>query len=194
MQLSEVNNTFQHRITGGGDYGWNCYGFNNWSIDYSSDYVHGYVVFNIITGEVYEVSVTPNVDAYEGNEPKPYRYIDPAYRAAYDKEAAMRGIDPNEAWDDVKWVDLETETDFIEKASKMFKGESFDTRIVVPLDLDNDTMLQLAMEAHKRDITLNEMVELVLREVIDKHDFNKMNETAEQALQKAIDKHEINIT
>jgi hypothetical protein len=36
----------------------------------------------------------------------------------------------------------------------------------VPIDLDNDTMLKLSMEAHKRDITLNQMIEEILRELI----------------------------
>ena len=166
MQLSEVNKVFQHKITGGGDYGWSCYGFDTWSIDYSSKYAHGYVVFDVGTGTVREVSVSPNVDELLGKSIKPYRYIDPAYRDAHDSEAKSRNIDPDEAWDDVKWIDLEVEEDFLDKAAKMFDGVSFDTRIVVPLDLDNDTMLTLAMEAHKRDITLNEMVELVLVEAI----------------------------
>ena len=166
MQLSEVNEVFQHKITGGGDYGWSGYGFDTWSIDYSSKYAHGYVVFDIGTGTVREVSVSPSVDELFDKSIKPYRYIDPAYRDAHDSEAKSRNIDPDEAWDDVKWIDLEVEEDFIDKASKMFNGETFDTRIVVPLDLDNDTMLKLAMEAHKRDITLNEMVELVLVEAI----------------------------
>ena len=172
MQLSEVNNTFQHKITGGSDYGWQCYGLDTWSIDYSSDYAHGYVVFNVGTGMVYEVSISPNVDELLGRSVKPYRYIDPAHRNAYNQEAESRNIDPNEAWDDVKWVDLETEEDFIDKASKMFNGVSFDTRVQVPIDLDSDTMLQLAMEAHKRDITLNEMVTVILQEVIDNHELN----------------------
>ena len=172
MQLSEVNEVFQHKITGGGDYGWSCYGFDTWSIDYSSKYAHGYVVFDVGTGTVREVSVTPSVDELFDKSIKPYRYIDPAYRDAYDSEAKSRNVAPDEAWDDVKWIDLEVEEDFIDKASKMFNGETFDTRIVVPLDLDNDTMLKLAMEAHKRDITLNKMVELVLKQLIAGHEFN----------------------
>ena len=171
MQLSEVNNTFEHKITGGGTYGWNCYP-NPWTIDYSSNYAYGYVIFNIGTGKVYEVSVSPNADAWNGKEPKPYRYINPEYQDAYYAEAENRKIDPCEAWDDVKWIDLETKEDFIEKATKMFKGESFDTRIQVPIDLDNDTMLKLCMEAHERNITLNDMVGIILQDVIDKHELN----------------------
>jgi hypothetical protein len=55
----------------------------------------------------------------------------------------------------------------------MFNGDEWDSRIQVPLDLDNDLLLQLAMEAHKRDITLNKMVEIVLQEAID----HRVNET-----------------
>ena len=170
MQLSEVNNAFEHKITGGGTYGWSCYGFDTWSIDYSSDYAHGYVVFNVGTGTVYEVSVSPNLDELLGRAVKPYRYINPEYRDAYNSEAKTHDVDPDQAWDDVKWIDLETEEDFLDKASKMFDGVSFDTRVQVPIDLDNDTMLKLCMAAHERDITLNDMVGIILQEVVDKHE------------------------
>ena len=168
MQLSEVNNVFQHKITGGGDYGWNCYD-NPWTIEYASKYAYGYVIFNIGTGEVYEVSVSPNSNAWNGNEPKPYRWLNPNTKDAYYAEAKKRKIDPNVAWDDVTWIDLETEEDFCEKASAMFKGETFDTRIQVPIELEDNIMLQLCMEAHKRDITLNEMVKEILLNVIVEH-------------------------
>lgn len=49
-----------------------------------------------------------------------------------------------------------------------------DNRVEVELDLEEDVILQLALEAHKRDITLNKMVEILLQEVIDNH---KVNET-----------------
>jgi len=45
----------------------------------------------------------------------------------------------------------------------------FDERVSVPLDLDNDVILALALEAHKRDITINKMVELVLQRAIDEN-------------------------
>ena len=168
MQLSEVNEAFQHKITSGSEYGWDCYGSNTWSIDYTSKYAFGYVIFDTVTQRVYEVNVSPAFGAWGTveHEPKPYRYIDPDYRVSHDAEAKDRHVDANQAWDDVMWVDLETEEDFIEKASKMFNGESFDTRISIPLELDDDTLFKLTMEAHKRDITLNKMIEELLRELI----------------------------
>jgi predicted HicB family RNase H-like nuclease len=47
-----------------------------------------------------------------------------------------------------------------------------DGRVSVDIDIDDDVILQLALEAHKRDITLNKMVEIILQEVIDRHKVN----------------------
>jgi predicted HicB family RNase H-like nuclease len=44
--------------------------------------------------------------------------------------------------------------------------------VSVDIDIDDDVILQLALEAHKRDITLNKMVEIILQEVIDRHKVN----------------------
>ena len=49
-----------------------------------------------------------------------------------------------------------------------------DNRVEVELDLNEHEIYQLAMEAHKRDITLNKMIESILQEVVDKY---KVNET-----------------
>jgi hypothetical protein len=47
-----------------------------------------------------------------------------------------------------------------------------DDRVEVELDLNEHEIYLLAMEAHKRDITLNKMIENILQEVIDKHKVN----------------------
>jgi len=47
-----------------------------------------------------------------------------------------------------------------------------DNRVEVELDLNEHEIYQLAMEAHKRDITLNKMIESILQEVIDRHRVN----------------------
>ena len=47
-----------------------------------------------------------------------------------------------------------------------------DNRVEIELDLNEHEIYQLAMEAHKRDITLNKMIESILQEVIYKHKVN----------------------
>jgi hypothetical protein len=83
------------------------------------------------------------------------------------KEARKRDVNKNMAWDDVDYVDLETDDDFFQKCLSIKAGEDYDTRVVVPLELEDDEMFELMKMAHERDLTLNEMVEEVLRRVID---------------------------
>ena len=47
-----------------------------------------------------------------------------------------------------------------------------DNRVEIELDLDEHEIYQLAMEAHKRDITLNNMIEIILQDAIDRHKVN----------------------
>ena len=49
---------------------------------------------------------------------------------------------------------------------------TIDNRVEIELDLNEHEIYQLAMEAHKRDITLNKMIEIILQEVIDRHRVN----------------------
>jgi predicted HicB family RNase H-like nuclease len=43
----------------------------------------------------------------------------------------------------------------------------------VPIDLPEDELLKICMAAHKLDLTLNEYVEQVLKEVIERHSLEK---------------------
>ncbi|NBP16955.1 hypothetical protein EBU95_21675, partial [bacterium] len=95
-----------------------------------------------------------------------YRYFAPGcrdpYRASGDPE--YRDI----AWDDVGFTDLETEDDWFAKARAIFQGQDYDTRVLVPLDLEEAEIFRLMQLAHERDITLNRLVEQILQEVIDR--------------------------
>ena len=163
MHLSKVNEALDHKITGGSEYGWNCWPNARW-LDYESDYAHASVVFNSETQEIYTAEVNDKADKY-----KPYRWLNPTYKEDMYREARSRRIEANRAWDNVMWTDLEVQEDWLDKARAIMRGEEFDERIEVPLDLDDDTLMKLFMMAHERDITLNEMVEIILREVIGRH-------------------------
>jgi len=161
MHLGEINKALDHRITGGSEYSWQCYGSNARYLDYESDHAHATVLFDSQTQMVYEASVNAKDEKLT-----PYRWLNPEYKDAYYAESADKKIDPNNAWDDTNWCDLEVTDDWLEKARAIFNGESFDNRVQVPIDLDDDLMLELCLEAHKRDITLNKMVEQILEMAI----------------------------
>ena len=96
------------------------------------------------------------VEANDMKNNRAYRLKDPAL-----------DID-NVAWDGVEYTDLEVDDDFIQKCLAIKSGEEYDTRVSVPLELEDDLLFELMKKAHEEDITLNQMVEQVLREVIDK--------------------------
>jgi predicted HicB family RNase H-like nuclease len=41
-------------------------------------------------------------------------------------------------------------------------------RVTIEIDLDEDLLYQLMLQAHEHDITLNQMIEKILREYLDK--------------------------
>jgi predicted HicB family RNase H-like nuclease len=43
-----------------------------------------------------------------------------------------------------------------------------DNRITIEIDLDEDLLYQLMLKAHEHDITLNQMIEKILREYLDR--------------------------
>lgn len=138
-------------------------------MDYESDFANVTVIFDTTNQTVYSAEVSVKPEAWS-TDTKPYRWLNPVFKDALYAESIHRNVNPNQAWDNVEWIDLEVEEDFIEKAVAIFNGEEWDTRISVPLDLEDDLILHLAMEAHKRDITLNKMVEIVLQEAIAKYE------------------------
>lgn len=163
MHLSKVNEALEHKIAGGSEFQWQCWP-NARYLDYETEYAHASVVFNIDTQEIYTAEVNDKAD-----EHKPYRWMNPLYKQWYIDEAKERGVDPNQAWDNTNWYDLETREDWLEKARSIMRGEDFDTRVQVPLNLEKDELYKLMQMAHERDVTLNQMVEILLQEMIDRH-------------------------
>jgi predicted HicB family RNase H-like nuclease len=52
-------------------------------------------------------------------------------------------------------------------------GEDYDTRVSVPLELEDELMFELMKMAHEQDLTLNEFVEQLLRRVIEEEDLRR---------------------
>jgi len=165
ITVKEFMEIVQHRITEGGDYGWQCYGPNAYRLDSWSGDQDGHsvsIVFDTQTQTVYEVT------AYDYSRERAYRLINPDYREAHANEAVYRGVEANEAWDCVNYVDLEADDDFIQKALAIVADEDYDTRVEVPLELDDAVLFDLMRMAHEQDITLNTLVENIIRAEIDR--------------------------
>ena len=166
ITMKEWMELVDYKITEGGDYGWGCYGPNSYSLS-SWNGVHGIggysfdIVFSTKSQKVYEVSVCD----YTNN--RAYRMIAENKQEKHRKEAEMRDVNLNEAWDDVDYVDLDVVDDFIQKCLAIRAGESYDTRVLVPVDFSDEELLQYMKLAHERDMTFNEFVEDALRNMLE---------------------------
>jgi hypothetical protein len=79
----------------------------------------------------------------------------------------------NQAWDDVNFIDLEVEEDWLEKARAIVAGEEYDDRVQIQLTLDDDQLFEIMKLAHERDVTLNKMIETVIEEHIEQYEKNR---------------------
>ena len=163
LTLKEWMEIVDYRITEGSDYGWNCFGPNAYRLDYWNQDQDGHsviIVFDTRTHDVYEVS------AYDYSRNRAYRLINPAFKEDYSEEAKSRDVDENQAWDDVNYIDLDVDEDFLEKARAIVAGEDYDTRIQIPVEFTDEELLRYMKLAHERDITFNQLVEEALRHAI----------------------------
>jgi hypothetical protein len=178
LNMREWMELVDYKITEGSEYCWSCYGQNAYAL-HSWNGVHGKggysadIIFSTKSHKVYEVTVC------DFTNDRAYRMINPKNVEKHRKEAETRGTNLNEAWDNVNFVDLEVDGDFVEKGVAIFAGEDYSTDILIPIDLPDDVLLQAALEAHKQNITLNAYINAVLRELLEKVKSNDIKETFE---------------
>ena len=149
ITLKEWMEVANYRITEGGDYFayGGAYALTSWSGDQDGYSIE--IIFSPRTQEVYEVQACD----YKHN--RAYRLVHGDYRDEKLDE---------EAWDDTKWIDLESDDDWIQKALSIVAGEDYDTRVSIPIDLPDNELMALFKAAHDADMTFNDFVEKILRE------------------------------
>lgn len=168
ITMKEFMELVDHKITEGGDYGWQCFGSNSYQLSHWNG-VHGAggwsanIVFSTKSQKVYTVEVC------DYTNDRAYRIINPDYVKKYNKENKDRGELGNQAWDGVDYIDLEVDDDFIQKFLAIKSGEDYDTRVQLPVDFSDEDLLKYMKLAHERDITFNELVTQALTEAIQLH-------------------------
>jgi len=167
ITMKEWIELVDYKITEGGDFGWQCYGPNAYQLSsWNGLHDKGGWSFNIVfstkTQKVYEVTVCD----YTRN--RAYRMIAENKQDKHRKEAERLGTSFNEAWDDVNYVDLEVDDDFISKALAIKEGREYDTDVSIPLDLPDDLLMFAFKQAHAENMTFNDWMNKMLREFIDK--------------------------
>lgn len=160
-----------YRIVEGSDYTWSCFGKNSKPYNLSSwnGDQEGWsfnITFDTGTQEVYLV------EACDYLHKRAYRRINPNFELKY-REYSRRENPKHadQAWDEVNFVDLESDDDWIQKALAIKAGEDYDTRVSIPLDLPEDELMVLFKAAHDADMTFNSYVEQILARAMNDETF-----------------------
>lgn len=164
ITLKEWMEVVDYQITEGSTYLWDCYGSDAYSLDsWNGDHDgHSFtIIFDTKTQVVYEVQ------SHDYKNQRAYRIVNPEFKFQRDVESTNRNVSLSEAWEEVDYVDLEADDDWIQKSLAIAKDEDYDTRVTIPLELDDDHLFTLMKMAHERDLTFNEFIEDVLREQLN---------------------------
>lgn len=161
ITMKQYMENVNYRITEGDVYycrsfGTDLYCLSAWNGDQKGWSTN--IVFDTKTQFVYMVEVCD----YKNN--RAYRLIHPDYVNTYKKNNPP---EYDQTWDDINYIDLEVDEDWLQKASAIVAGVDYDTNISVPLDLDRDTMYDLMLRAHEQNITLNQLISDILTEAIE---------------------------
>ena len=105
MTLMQIITATEARISGGSTFLWDCYGTDARFLDFSDrDGTEcASTIFDSKTHVVYELSM--HVPGYA----QAFSWRNPDYEAAYLAECKRRDLEPNVAWDDVKYQPLTRE-------------------------------------------------------------------------------------
>lgn len=166
ITLKEWMEVVNYRITEGSDFQWECYGPNAYTLDSWNGDQDGHsfsIYFDTKTQEVYEVQ------AHDYCNQRAYRLINPEFAKNHKKEAKRREVDNKEAWDNVEYVDLDVDDDWIQKALAIKAGEDYDTRVQMEVVFSDEDLLKYMKAAHELDMTFNQFVETALQHAIEKY-------------------------
>jgi hypothetical protein len=167
ITMKEWMELVNFRITEGSDYCWQCYGNNAYHLDSWNGEQDGHsftIIFDTKDQTVYEVQ------AHDYVHQRAYRMVNEDFAKKMKKESKHRGINKNEAWDDVDYVDLEVDDDFIQKCLAIAAGEDYSTDVSIPIDLPDELLMFAFKQAHEKNMTFNDFINQALRDFIDKVD------------------------
>lgn len=169
ITLKEFMEVVEYRVTEGSEYTWTCFGpearpysLSAWNGEHDGWSFN--ITFDAGTQVVYMV------EACDYKHQRAYRLINPDFEKAYRSYASKESPEyMDQAWDDVNFIDLETDDDWIQKSLAIRDGNDYDTRVSIPVDFTDDELLKYMKLAHDRDITFNQFIEEALRAAIDAH-------------------------
>lgn len=164
ITIKDFMEVVDYRITEGSEFCWQCFGsdayhMSSWNGKYEDGGYSIGMVFDTKTHIVYEC------EAHDYTNQRSYRWTNPDYVAARKEEAKTRNVDLNQAYDEIKFQDLDEEEDMLKKATAIVRGEQYDIRIMLSVEFSDEDLLKYMKLAHEKDITFNQLVEEAIRDL-----------------------------
>lgn len=163
ITIKDFMEAIDYRITEGSEYGWPCFGEDVHCISSWNGEDDGHSLTIVFDTKYQTVYVAEACD-YKNN--RAYRLINPEFVGVYSTEAIKRKVNVDQAWDDVNYVDLDSDEEWLAKAAAIVAGEEYDSRVPVEITMPDSQIHTLMRIAHERDITLNQLVEEILKNKI----------------------------
>lgn len=166
ISLKDFMQTIDYKVTDSDEYLWECYGPN--ARHMTADNAEGFLadtvccVFDTVDQTVYDMQ------AWDHDNNREYRWIHPDYIKAHKRECKARKVKHKYSFDGRKFIDLDVEDDILEKARAIFFKEYYDTRVIVPLTLNDDETHMLMKLAHEADMTCNDYIATILQNEIER--------------------------
>ncbi len=100
MKLNKLMKAAEHRVAGGSEFIWACFGHNARWMEFADQNAREFAdcVYDTNTNRVYRIQVY-----IPGTDDRCVTWIDPEFEHAYVEEARQRGISPYQAWDKVMY-------------------------------------------------------------------------------------------
>jgi len=112
MKLLDVIMAAGGRCSGGDPYQWSCYGTDANYMEFRDVDGQGcsHCIYDTKTYEVYEVYCEVPLTSNEAESPEQvFQWVNPLFAKAYLQECQLRNVDPDIAWEDVRYTHVTEE-------------------------------------------------------------------------------------
>ena len=156
IYIKEYLEAVNYKVTDGNKFYWNIYPGQCYVLDYDEKWCSCSVVYGPDSNVVYEINVTDTAND------RWYRWIMPDFVEKTIQEETGFGCDSS------NYILLDVKQDIMEKLTAIAANKPYDDRVIMNIDLTDETFLFMAKQAHEQDITLNDYVTNLLIDFIAK--------------------------
>lgn len=165
IYLNNILQLIEFKITGGTEFLWNCFGTNARYLDSDNSEYSISCIFDSVTQEVYKIQfyVNNSKDLMDN-----CFWLNPAYRQNFLDESESRNVDPYSLDEDIAIYEFMNLHDFITHIRNRVGIEEMET---ISLDLEDDLLISLTKLAQERNVTLDVLIQNILRIQMQKEGF-----------------------